>query len=104
MKRLTRAPNVAIATLWVDMLQQGGVEATVQRAYASSIAGQIPPDQALPEIWLRDDDDHARATQILDDLRHLPELRWVCLGCDELIEGPFGQCWSCGALRPGSDD
>ena len=32
MKRLTRAPNLAIATLWADLLGQAGVAATVQRA------------------------------------------------------------------------
>jgi hypothetical protein len=104
MRRLIQAPNVAIATLWVDLLSQGGIVATVQRAFASSIAGEIPPDQALPEIWVLDDAEHARATRLLHDLRHLPEVRWVCRACDELIEGPFGQCWSCGALRPEAGD
>ena len=33
-----------------------GIAASVQRAYASAIAGEIPPDQALPELWLADDD------------------------------------------------
>jgi hypothetical protein len=54
-KRLVQAPNLALATLWADMLSQQGFESTVQRAYVSSIAGEIPPDQALPEIWLLDD-------------------------------------------------
>lgn len=99
MKRLALAPNIAIATLWVDLLSQGGVAATVQRAFSSSIAGEIPPDQALPEVWVVDDNDHARATVLLDQLRNLPHERWLCAGCDELVEGPFAQCWNCGAMR-----
>jgi hypothetical protein len=99
MKRLVQAPNIAIATLWVDLLRQGGFEATVQRAYSSSIAGDIPPDQALPEVWVIDEAQHAQAGELLHALRNLPESRWLCLGCDELIEGPFSQCWNCGALR-----
>ena len=54
MRRLTTAPNIAIATLWADMLTSGGIAATVQRYFAGSIAGEIPPDQALPEIWIQD--------------------------------------------------
>ena len=31
MKRLTQAPNIALATLWADMLSQAGIESSVQR-------------------------------------------------------------------------
>lgn len=99
MKRLVLAPNIAIATLWVDLLHQGGIDATVQRAFCSGIAGEIPPDQALPEVWVVDADDHARASVLLDQLRNLPHERWLCPSCDELVEGPFTQCWNCGAMR-----
>ena len=99
MKRLTQAPNVAIATLWVDLLKQGGIAATVQRAYTSSIAGEIPPDQALPEVWVLDDAEHADAKRLLHDLRNLPQVHWVCRACHESVDGPFEQCWNCGALR-----
>jgi hypothetical protein len=100
MKRLVQAPNVAIATLWVDLLQQGGITASVQRAYSSGIAGEIPPDQALPEVWVLDDGEHARATALLHALRHLPHRHWVCTACGETVDGPFEQCWNCGAAQP----
>ena len=32
MKRLIRAPNLALATLWADLLTNAGVHTTVQRA------------------------------------------------------------------------
>ena len=32
MKRLTQAPNLALATLWADMLRQAGFDVSVQRA------------------------------------------------------------------------
>src|SRR5438067_11586500 len=63
MRRLTTAPNLAIATLWADMLTQGGFEASVQRAYASSIAGEVPPDQCLPEVWVMDETQHDAAVR-----------------------------------------
>ena len=100
MKRLVQAPNAAIATLWADLLRQAGIAVSVQRYYTGSIAGEIPPDQALPEVWVLDNDDHARATELLHKLRHLPHVHWVCAGCGEAVDGPFEQCWNCGAMRP----
>ena len=100
MKRLTSAPNIAIATLWADMLTSGGIVASVQRYYASSIAGEIPPDQALPEIWIADAAQFDAARRLLYELRHPPHRRWVCPGCKELIDGPFEQCWKCGTNMP----
>ena len=99
MKRLTQAPNLAIATLWADQLTGAGIDANVQRAYASGAVGQIPPDQALPEVWVLDEDQHGRATQLLDELRHRPHHHWLCHGCGESVDGPFEQCWNCGAMR-----
>jgi uncharacterized protein YlaI len=104
MKRLTQAPNAAIATLWCDLLLQSGIEASVQRYFTSGIVGEIPPDQALPEVWVHDEAQFERARTTLAELRSLPYRRWVCSACDERVEGPFEQCWNCGAMRtdPGS--
>jgi hypothetical protein len=100
MKRLISAPNLALATLWADQLRAAGVDASVQRTWASGIAGEIPPDQALPEVWIDDDARLAEALALLDELRHPPWRHWVCRRCLERIDGPFEQCWNCGADRP----
>jgi len=100
MRRLVIAPNLALATLWADMLSQGGIAASVQRAYASSIAGELPPDQALPEVWVQDDDQLDAARVLLQQLRHAPWQHWCCPGCREQIDGPFEQCWNCGTAMP----
>ena len=100
MKKLTTAPNIAIATLWADMLRAGGIEASVQRYFASGIAGEIPPDQALPEVWIADDPRLDEARRLLSELQHPPRRRWTCPGCAERIDGPFEQCWNCGTLMP----
>jgi len=101
MKRLTTAPNLAVATLWADLLTHADVPTSVQRQYASSVAGEVPPDQTLPELWVMDDDQLERARSLLHELRHPPHRRWSCPGCGELIEGPFEQCWNCGTAMPG---
>lgn len=99
MKRLTQAPNIAIAALWVDTLQEAGIDASVQRQYLSSAAGELPPDQCLPEIWLRHDQQLVQAQALLADLQNLVQRRWQCV-CGETVEGGFEQCWACGRMMP----
>ncbi|MBV7457050.1 DUF2007 domain-containing protein [Acidovorax sp. sif1233] len=99
MLRLTQAPNIAIATLWADLLCEAGMAASVQRQYLGAAAGHLPPDQCLPEIWLDYDEHAARARTLLQELQDLPQRRWACQ-CGETVEGGFEQCWRCGTLMP----
>ncbi len=99
MLRLTQAPNLAIATLWVDAFIVEGIDASVQRQYLSGVAGELPPDQCLPEVWIHDSDQETRARELLYHLQHVPQHRWVCT-CGELVEGGFEQCWNCAAWMP----
>ena len=100
MIRLAHAPNAAIATVWVDLLCEAGMPATVQRLYLGAAAGQLPPDQCLPEIWLLDERHVPAARELLAQLEALPQRRWDCPACGEHVEGGFEQCWSCGAGMP----
>ena len=96
MQRLAHAPNIAVAQLWADMLNGEGIETTVQRYFISSIAGDMPPDQCLPELWVMQDAQLPLAKQVLQQLQNPPQRRWVCTGCGEAVEGGFMQCWNCG--------
>lgn len=99
MRKLSQAPNAAIATLWVDVLREAGIDASLQRYFLGGAAGELPPDQCLPEIWIADADQETRARALLHDLQNTPQQRWMCQ-CGELLEGGFEQCWQCGTLMP----
>ena len=99
MRRLTQAPNIAVAALWADTLQQAGFSASVQRYFLGGIAGELPPDQCLPEVWLTHDHEEPAARKLLDDLQHTPQRRWLCV-CGETVEGGFESCWQCGVAMP----
>jgi len=99
MLRLSQAPNIAIAALWVDALGQAGIQAVVQRYFLGAAAGQLPPDQCVPEIWLVHDHQEAEARQFLRDLARVPQRRWHCQ-CGEMVEGGFEQCWNCQRPMP----
>jgi hypothetical protein len=98
-RRIARAPNAAIAALWVDTLLEAGISASMQRQFLSSVAGEIPPDQCLPEVWVLHDEQEAAARALLEELRNLPQRRWTC-ACGELVEGGFESCWNCGRMMP----
>ena len=100
MKRVLQAPNLVLATLWADMLSGAGIAATVQRAWAGSIAGELPPDQCLPEVWVQDSDRCEEARRLLISWLHAPQRHWVCGHCSETVEGPFDACWNCGTSMP----
>ncbi|SIQ30404.1 hypothetical protein [Pseudacidovorax sp. RU35E] len=100
MRRLAQAPNLALATLWADALRAQGLSVSVQREYLGAAAGQLPPDQCLPELWVEHDDDHGRALRVLGALQRPPQRQWHCR-CGEFVEGGFEQCWNCGAPMPG---
>jgi hypothetical protein len=100
MRKLIQAPNAALATLWADLLAQGGIEASVQRYFTSSIVGEIPPDQGLPEVWVHDDALLERARTLLAELRRPHWRHWSCPGCGEMVDGPFDECWQCGTRMP----
>ncbi len=99
MLRIARAPNIAIATLWSEALRQAGFSASVQRYFLGGLAGELPPDLCLPEVWLTHDPEELPARALLHQLQNLPQRRWLCV-CGETVEGGFEQCWQCGAAMP----
>lgn len=99
MKHLIDAPHLALATLWADQLRQAGFEVTVVGEHAAGIAGEIPPHEALPSIWVMDDRERPAARRALHALMNPPHLLWHCGRCGETVDGPFEQCWNCGAMR-----
>jgi hypothetical protein len=72
-----------------------------------SAAGQLPPIECWPELWVLDDLRHAEAQTILrKTLGPLKPVRkpWRCGGCGEEIEGQFTECWNCGDARPRTEE
>lgn len=73
MLRLTQAPDIAMATLWRDLLCEAGMPASVQRQHLGAAAGHLPPGECLPEIWLTYPEHAERARALLREFQHLPQ-------------------------------
>ncbi len=100
MPRIAHAPNIGLAHLWVEQLQRAGIDASVQRGLLTSVVGDLPPDQSLPEIWVNEPTQVETGKALLAELQNPPQRRWFCRNCGEQIEGGFEQCWNCGELMP----
>jgi hypothetical protein len=81
-----------------DILSHHGIKAHVFNEHMSSIVGDVPPDVALPQVWLDDDADQARAVAVLRDHNAASRREGVlfCRGCGEENPATFELCWKCG--------
>ena len=99
MLRLARAPDLALAAIWLDVLREAGIQAWLQREFLAGGAGELPPDQCLPEVWIADRAQEAGARELLAQIQSAPQRRWAC-ACGEIVEGGFESCWNCGRTMP----
>jgi hypothetical protein len=83
----------------VDLLADRGIRARIFNANASSLAGELPIEASLPQVWVDDPADAARAREVIDAFtRDRPTTAVVkCPACGEENPASFDLCWSCGA-------
>jgi hypothetical protein len=98
MQRFFVASHRVEAYLLVDRLAHAGIKAHVFNEHASSIVGDVPPDVALPQVWLDDDDDRSRAEAVLREYQVERNRRGSvrCAHCREDNPATFELCWNCG--------
>jgi glycerate-2-kinase len=99
MQRLYTAGDRVEAYLLVDRLAQAGIKAHVFNQNMSSVVGDVPVDVAMPQVWLDDDADRARADAVLREYRIERNRKGVlfCRKCGEENPATFELCWKCGA-------
>lgn len=99
MKRVYAAANLPEAHLLVDHLADHGIRTRIFNANASSLAGELPIEASLPQVWVEDPDDAPRARALIDAFFRTvstgPGVK--CLACGEENPASFDLCWSCGA-------
>jgi len=92
-----------------NVLESHGIACIVKNDYLAGAAGELPPTECWPELWVLDDSRFEEALAIvsaasLESLNLVgPESRWRCPTCGEELEGQFTDCWRCGSARPGPD-
>jgi hypothetical protein len=87
-----------------NVMASFGIKCVTKKLDLISAAGELPPIECWPELWVIEDDKANRAKAILKKaLAPLASVKksWTCSGCREKIEGQFSECWNCGCDRAG---
>jgi hypothetical protein len=70
----------------------------VLNANASSLAGELPIESSLPQVWVDNPADAERAKALIESFQHsaTPGPPVKCPSCGEESPGSFDLCWNCG--------
>jgi hypothetical protein len=102
MKRIYTSQNHVLVVLLREALTANGVRCLIKNELLASAAGELPPIECWPELWITDDDQDEWAKAIVKttlDSANRQWPGWQCVHCGEPLEGQFAQCWRCGHVR-----
>ena len=104
MKKLYSAKDPLMIGHLKNVLATFGIRCIARKSDLISAAGELPPVECWPELWVVEDEKFGRAKAILKKtLAPLQSVKkpWHCAACGETVEGQFSECWSCGRERHG---
>lgn len=107
MKKIYSAKDPLMVAHLKNVLATFGIRCVTRKMDLLSAAGELPPTECWPELWIINDEKLARAKAIIrKTLAPLESVKkpWRCAGCGEELEGQFTECWNCGRSRLRSDD
>ena len=103
MKRVFSSCDPLLAGYLRSVLEEHGIGCLVKNEYLLGGAGELPPTECWPELWVVEDRDEARARALLEEARSGDAGKgeaWPCPDCGEWIGPEFGACWRCAAEPP----
>jgi hypothetical protein len=100
------ASSVHEAHFVAGLIRQAGIDVSIKNTDAFLLAGELPPFTVAPTLWVRGEEQFAKAREIVEtyeerlndpEIGSLPE--WSCKFCGETNPGNFEVCWHCGKDR-----
>ncbi len=82
-----------------SLLESNGIRTFLKNQYGSSVMGEVPFVEVVPQLFILKNKDLLRAKELLrlDLPVESPKPDWVCAQCGEENEGTFDECWKCGS-------
>lgn len=102
MKKIYSSHDGAMIDYLQKTLASEGIESVLKNQYLAGGAGELPPTECWPEIWVTDEAHATAAHTIIDDLlTQWPQqveqhTIWHCPACGTENEAQFTACWQCG--------
>ena len=106
MKKIYSTDDKVMAGHIHSILEDNGIRNWIKNLDLAGAAGELPPIECWPEIWIFNDDEFGEATHLVHSIiaplpKHGPD--WNC-ECGEILEGQYTSCWKCGRDNPATDD
>ena len=101
MKRVYSAQDLFIVSFLKDVLEEHNIPCILKNQYLAGAAGELPPIECWPALWVKEDSDFDTALRLIEDRlkENAKGEPWICAQCGEPIEGQFTECWNCGQGR-----
>jgi hypothetical protein len=102
MKKIYTSPDRLMVFHLKNILESYNIDCIIKNDFLAGAAGELPPHECWPEIWLKDDKKYEKALQILEKNYFADDVTppsWTCTQCGEKLEGQFTACWQCGESR-----
>ncbi|HJP34966.1 MAG: DUF2007 domain-containing protein [Gammaproteobacteria bacterium] len=102
MERIHTADDPIFIGYLKSRLEAEGIPCDVRNESLLGGAGELPPNECWPELWVLRETDVAAARAIVKKALEAPPpdaAPWECHHCGEACEPQFNACWRCGALR-----
>jgi hypothetical protein len=97
MKKLTSAETIVTITHYQNLLAAEGIRTEIRNQHLGGIMGEMPVFETWPQLWIVNDLDFDRATQLIESGDSEPyAASWACSKCGEENEGQYAACWNCG--------
>ena len=84
-----------------SLLESHGIRTFIRNQYGSSVMGEVPFVEVVPQLFVLRESDVGRAVGLLK--LDLPAEEggtdWICPECGADVDGHFSCCWKCGAER-----
>ncbi|WP_435235172.1 DUF2007 domain-containing protein [Psychromonas sp. PT13] len=79
-----------------NLIEAEQINTFIKNEFAQGAAGDISVFDAWPEVWVYDDADFERATNIVKLLESKAnDADWLCKHCGEGNDPSFDICWKC---------
>jgi len=98
MKRMYTHDNYFFVFNIRNILVNNGIRCEVRNDIMSSAAGEVPPTEVWPEVWVLREVDYEKAERLIEEsLNGDPKATsWFCPHCHETNPPAFELCWQCG--------
>lgn len=84
-----------------SLLESHGISTFIRNQFGSSVMGEVPFVEVVPQLFVLKQKDVGRAREILRSNLAAEEeaADWTCPECGAEVGGQFSHCWQCGSAE-----